>query len=53
MNTWREGGGEWEEKRAREQESEEEASIPLYTEYGIPGYYQVPVGQGLEEMLTI
>jgi len=40
------------EKRI-EQESEEEASRPFYTESGIPGFSQVTVGQNLEGMLTL
>jgi hypothetical protein len=54
MSTWRErreGSGERESKlgaRAREQEREEGASSPFYSESGIPDCCQVTVGQSLD-----
>jgi hypothetical protein len=56
-NACGEGGGEWGEKgrrgkRAREQESEEGAGSPFYSESGTPGYCQVTVGRSRKERLT-
>ena len=45
--------GQSESKKAREQESEEGASSPFYSESGTPGCCQVTVGQSLDKMLTI
>jgi len=53
-HTEREGGREWGEgTRRKEQEQEEGASSPFYSESGMPGYHQVTVGRSLDKMLTV
>jgi len=50
MNMWRERGQKG--KRVREQEHEEGANSPFYSESGIPGCCQVTMGWSLKGMLT-
>jgi hypothetical protein len=54
MSTWREregmgreGGRGERTEREQEQEREERASSPFYSQSGIPGCYQVTVGQSI------
>jgi hypothetical protein len=45
-------GREWRGAERQEQEQEESASSPFYSESGIPGCFQVTVGWSLDRLLT-